>query len=240
MKIVHNHFKTTYSTNTWAWQNAQVLDKDAMTVVTADEQSVGRGRHQRKWVSPPGLNLYASFCLFVDLDLQSIANIPQVLALSCAELLKELSLTPSLKWPNDVLIDKKKVAGILCETKEIDGKRFVVTGIGLNINMTKEFFQEVDKPATSLLIESGKEYDPTSILNLLLEKFCNHLETYLEKGFSPFLETFKSYVSIDEGIKFSTDQHALSGKISQINADGSLTIQTHNGEEKTFYYGEIV
>lgn len=239
MKIIHKHFATIYSTNTWAWQNAQLFEKDAMTIVSADEQSAGRGRLQRQWISPRGLNLYASFCLFIDLDLQSIANIPQVLALSCFDLLETFSLAPSLKWPNDVLINGKKIAGILCETKEIEGKRFVVTGIGLNVNMSDELLQDLDKPGTSLLIETGKEYDPKNILSLLEEKFSENLITYLEKGFAPFHETFKSHVSLGEGIKLSTDKKVLNVKVSEINADGSLTVQTEDGQEKTFYYGEI-
>lgn len=240
MKIINKHFSHINSTNSWALQNAHTLDRDALTVINANEQSQGRGRLQRQWHSPAGTNLYASFCLFTGAELQTIANISQVLALACAELLATLSLAPTLKWPNDLLVNGKKIAGILSETKPIDETRLLVIGIGLNINMSEEELSNINKPATSVLIETSKEHNPQTILTLLEEKFQLYLETYLKEGFAAFHAAFTKLLRFDDEMEFSTDQIKVKGKIVKINPDGSIMIELKDGERKTFYYGEFV
>lgn len=239
MKTVYHKFRTIYSTNTWALQNSALFDKEALTIVVAEEQSAGRGRLQRKWESPHGLNLYVTFCFFTPQERSDIANFPQILALSCVEVLEKLGLSLTLKWPNDVLCAGKKIAGILTETKLIGDLRFLAVAIGLNINMPKTLLDDITQPATSILVESGQEHSLEAIQTLLEEKFQENLAFFLKEGFAPFYESFKSHMAMNESLRFFDNQNLINAKISHLNPDGTLSLKLENGTIKTFCYGEI-
>jgi len=238
--IDHYNFETLYSTNTWALQNFVKFNKQNLTVITAKEQSYGRGRLNHKWESPADSNIYTTFCLFIANKNISICNIPQILAISCAEILSELSLDTQLKWPNDILINNKKVAGILCETKQLDDTLFVATGIGLNINLSSSIINSLEKPATSLLVETGVTHNIESIRVLLEEKFHKNITLFLKEGFDPFYEKFNKKMYSPDEIQFNDNTSIVKGKALTLNSDGSLNLETHDGEVRTFHYGEIV
>jgi BirA family biotin operon repressor/biotin-[acetyl-CoA-carboxylase] ligase len=257
MELTRVHFASIDSTNTWAKQNAHTLAPDKITLVTADTQTAGRGRFKRKWVSPAHQNVYATFCFFIGREqLAILGNIPQVLALSTVELLQELGFHPRLKWPNDVLLSGKKVAGILCETttvagvEGIDGRLCVVVGIGLNVNMPKELLDEIDQPATSLLVESGdgeegnKEHDVEAVIEGLQEHFVKNLERVLLDGFEPFLEVYRKVVATSPTkiLRFHDNQTLWEGIFHSVNADGSLNLELCGPEKqvKRFIAGEIL
>src|SRR4029077_7189564 len=105
------------------------------------------------------LNIYATFCFWFDLQRTDIGHIPQLLALSAAQTLEEQGFLPTIKWPNDLLLRDKKVAGILCETILEQGLRGIVCGIGLNVNMPLHILNQIDRPATSLLFEGGHAFE---------------------------------------------------------------------------------
>lgn len=240
MNTHYHRFKTIYSTNTWALQNNALFDKKALTLVLAEEQSAGRGRLHRKWESPPGLNLYATFCLFVPHEMANVGNLPQVLAISCAEMLEKFDLTPALKWPNDILCSRKKIGGILTETKLEGDFRFVAIGIGLNINMPQTLLNEIPKPATSILVETGKEYPISSIEILLEEIFQKNLSLFFEKGFYPFYETFKTRIDMDSSIDFFDNQQIIKATHPKLNPDGTLSLTLPDGTSRSYSYGEIL
>lgn len=127
-KVKRKHFSTIDSTNTWAKKNVQDLAQDQLLLVTADEQQAGRGQFRRKWVSPPHQNIYATFSFFIDKQ-KKVNNLPQVLAITAAEVLEKLSFSPRLKWPNDLLLSNKKVAGILSETTPCGDQMCLIMGI---------------------------------------------------------------------------------------------------------------
>jgi BirA family biotin operon repressor/biotin-[acetyl-CoA-carboxylase] ligase len=241
MDLIRRHFDTIDSTNTWAKQHAHELPQDKLTLITAHGQTAGRGRFKRKWESPAGQNIYASYCFFREKYGDEIGNIPQVLALSAVNVIKSLGMNPTLKWPNDVLISDKKVAGILAETTIVD-KLCVVIGIGLNVNMTQEIAQKIDRPATSLWIETGKSFDPEVVLELLSQEFRKDLLHFLDKGFSPFIEAYRSYITTDPDkiIRFHDNRRVWEGTFHAINDDGSFSLKLADGELKTFIVGEIL
>lgn len=240
MKIDYHHFKSIYSTNTWALQNAAKLDREAITIITTEEQSAGRGRLNRVWESPAGLNLYITFGLFVGEGQVNVSNIPQILALATADVIHELGIEAQLKWPNDIVIDGKKVGGILCETKPIDDDRFVAVGLGLNINMSDEVIQETVPNATSLLIESGQKHHCDSIKILLEERFLDFLATFMDEGFDRFCEAFRAKIYKPKLFHFHHQDQVTKGEFESLNSDGSLTLLLDSGEKKTYYYGEII
>lgn len=242
MLIIRKHFQIIDSTNTWAKQHAEQLDRQALTLVTANAQTAGRGRFKRLWLSPPDQNIYATFCFFIDKHRHDIGNIPQILALSAAHTLETLGFHPFLKWPNDLLLSGKKIAGILCETLPLSDTLAILLGIGLNVNMPQELLKTIDRPATSLLAEDGLKRDPEELLQKLQEHFLPSLEQFLDEGFLPFLEPYKKSLIHMPGdlIRFHDNRSIWEGKFLAINRDGSLLLELASGENRTFIAGEIL
>ncbi|MFN0064628.1 MAG: biotin--[acetyl-CoA-carboxylase] ligase [Chlamydiales bacterium] len=198
MELIHHHFETISSTNDWAKAHMASFGQKELTLVTADTQEAGRGQYGRVWISPPQKNFYGTFSFFIDNNLNDAISITHVMAISLVHLLLEFDLSAQVKWPNDVLIAGKKIAGILCETIPTEKKTGIILGVGFNINMEKEDFDSLGHPATSLLLEKGKRFSLPQINDRLLELFRFDLATYLEKGFFPFLPYFRKYIFIPD------------------------------------------
>jgi BirA family transcriptional regulator, biotin operon repressor / biotin---[acetyl-CoA-carboxylase] ligase len=242
MDVIRVHFETIDSTNNWAKHHSHTLAHDKITLVTATMQTAGRGRFKRRWESPAGQNIYASFCFFVEKHRHDICNIPQVMAISVAQTLEDLGFQSQLKWPNDILLSKKKVAGILAETTPLSDYLCVVIGIGLNINMPVELLQKIDRPATSLMVEGGQSLSVEEVLEKLQNHFVKNLELFFEEGFRPFLEEYKQRLDVDSKLKlrFDDNKTVWEGYFHSIGNDGSLNLLMENGEIKNFLVGEIL
>jgi BirA family transcriptional regulator, biotin operon repressor / biotin---[acetyl-CoA-carboxylase] ligase len=241
MEVIRHHFVQLDSTNTWAKQNAYQFDPNHITLVTAHEQTAGRGRFKRLWISPPGENIYATFCFFLEHRLDEIGNIPQILALSAAQLLEKLGFPAKIKWPNDVLMDGKKIAGILCETTSPHDLLCIILGIGLNVNMPQETIQTIDRPAISLFAFDGFKRDYEEVLIELQNIFTQNLALFLKEGFKPFLSPFLQLIIHREGeqMRFHDNGIIREGIYKGINPNGTLTLLISNGEERIFFAGEI-
>ena len=163
-----------------------------MTLVTTDKQTGGKGQYTRDWFSPPKEGLYATFCFFIDEKIEESAFLTQVMALSLVQLLEKREITALIKWPNDILVSRKKIAGILCETIPLSPHKAIILGVGLNINTSQKHLGTIKKPATSYLAETGKVWDISKELHLLQEIFCGKLKIFLQKGFAPFQATLRT------------------------------------------------
>lgn len=233
MKINHYHFESIDSTNNWVKSHIEQLDKSALTFVSASFQAAGRGRFNRSWISPPNENLLASYVLWLG---QFDFNLPQVLALLVSEMLNERGFDVRLKWPNDLVLNGKKLGGILSESIEQQTGRWMILGIGLNLNMDEETLALIDKPATSLFNESRKKFDPQEMGHLLavwLEKSINAYH-----GFNPFYDRFVKKLLHQPGdfLKIGNFQ----GTFKEFNRDGSITLTLADGAHKVFISGEIL
>jgi BirA family biotin operon repressor/biotin-[acetyl-CoA-carboxylase] ligase len=160
------HFDSLPSTNDFAKKNLSLFPLQGYSVITAEEQTAGRGRFSRTWHSPKGCNLYVTFVTFkqkvhLEEEVQHLARIVQ-------QLLKEHGITATLKWPNDLLINNKKVAGILIETVPYQGQTALIIGLGLNLNMSQEQLASINQAATSLFIQSGHLWDKAALLQELI------------------------------------------------------------------------
>jgi BirA family transcriptional regulator, biotin operon repressor / biotin---[acetyl-CoA-carboxylase] ligase len=146
-------------------------------LVTADEQTAGRGRLGRRWLAPAGTSLLCSLQLRPSVESERLPELTGVAARACAEAIAAVTgLEPELKFPNDVLIGERKVAGVLAEARE----ERVVLGIGVNVNLrAEELPTEVDRPATSLLVETGRELDRAELLAELLERLERRYDAWL-------------------------------------------------------------
>lgn len=241
MKIDYHHLNSVPSTNTWAKSCAGSFDRQALTVITADEQTEGRGRQERRWLAQPGASLTVSFCFFVPKERQDLPNVAQVVGVAAAEAVANMPLQPRLKWPNDLLLDGKKLGGILCETKPMDTQVLVVAGLGLNVDVEKEVLQKADQSATSL-----KEALKTSVDLLLFTQsvvsFVHQaIELYLQQGFTPFLERYRAYLThkIGDTIRFHHGTTMVQGTFLAIGEQGQLDLIIDE-MPTTFHSGEIV
>ena len=187
MEIIYRHFDSLPSTNDWAKTHLETLSREALTVITADNQTQGRGRYGKRWISPAGKNLYATLVFFAPTP--DPVEITHLLALTTAQILQDKGITVQIKWPNDLLVNRKKIAGILCETA---GDQGIVIGIGLNVNMPPESLALIDQPATSLFWETGTLQEIHPLLYTLAEQFCTDLTLYRTQGFAPFASHFQA------------------------------------------------
>jgi BirA family biotin operon repressor/biotin-[acetyl-CoA-carboxylase] ligase len=146
-------------------------------LVAADEQTAGRGRLGRRWVAPAATSLLCSLQLRPTVASERLPELTGLASRACADAIAALTgLEPELKFPNDVLLGGRKVAGILAEARE----ERVVLGIGVNVNVpAEELPQEVDRPATSLLVETGRELDRAELLAELLEQLERRYNAWL-------------------------------------------------------------
>jgi len=235
------HFNSISSTSTWVRSNLEMLDPQQMTCITAQEQTAGKGRFQRKWISPKGENLCATYYFSVPSNSSYIPNLGQILGISCCETLINFGFSPQVKWPNDILIDKKKISGILCETTSIGDSLGIILGIGLNINMTDETLHKIDQPATSLKIISGKEWDIKKILTKLSECFLKNLNTLKSEGFQPFAPFCEEVLAFKgQEVTFQDGNRLLSGICHTLSKNGNLILLSDSGEETEVLAGAMV
>jgi BirA family biotin operon repressor/biotin-[acetyl-CoA-carboxylase] ligase len=165
-KMQHFHFETLPSTNDFAKAHLSLFPKEGYSLITAEEQTAGRGRFSRTWYSPKGKNLYATFVKMT--KVVQLEEEVQHLAKALQTLLFAHGLQATIKWPNDLLIGHKKVAGILIETVPYHEMTALIIGLGLNLNMTETEVAAIDQAATSLFIESGRLFDKTALLQELI------------------------------------------------------------------------
>lgn len=190
IKVIRHHFPSMESTNSWAKEHILSFDRDALTIVSTDKQTNGRGRLGRKWLSSPG-NLCVSFCFFW--KGHNILNIPQLMALNIVELLEGYAIKGAIKWPNDVLVDQKKIAGILCEVVSCGEDKGIILGVGLNVNLTKKELAAIDQPCCSLH-SLGVEATHLEVLKHLSDLFIPSLETFRKEEQLFFLERYRSKI----------------------------------------------
>ena len=171
------HFaRETDSTNLWIKRLAKEGASEG-TLALAEFQSAGRGRLGRSWEVPEGTSVMMSILLRPKFEPQYAPTLTLVMGMAVAKAVKNLGFEVSIKWPNDVVVSHKKICGILTEMGVRDGKiDYAVIGVGINVNI-KEFPEEMADKATSLYLESGKEFDRSQIPGLVMEAF----EEYYEK-----------------------------------------------------------
>jgi BirA family transcriptional regulator, biotin operon repressor / biotin---[acetyl-CoA-carboxylase] ligase len=213
------------------------------TVVVAEEQTLGRGRMERKWYSPKYTGIWMSIILRPKIPLPKAPQLTLIAAVAVVQAIEELTeLTPQIKWPNDILINGKKMTGILTELQaEADQINSVIIGMGINVNQKLEDFPvELREIATSLAIEQGVYFSRSAIIRSVLTHLEKLYFIYLEKGFFPIKILWESYaISIGKTIKARTLSNVIEGKALGITDDGVLRIEDHSGEIHHIYSADI-
>ncbi len=229
------------STNIYAKNNLDVLED--RTIIHALNQTSGRGRFDRKWIDLGEGNLFLSFVLKPSNMFNEVySNLTQYLSVVLCELLEEYGLKTQIKWPNDVLINGKKIAGILSETI-VQGSNFkgLVLGLGVNLNAKQDDVNAIpDKIVTSLNLELNKNIDMYEFIQRLSDKFFANYDEFLLNGFELIKKDYISRVSfLDTEISVQVLNEVKSGLAKSISDSGELILE-NNGKEFVLTIGDIL
>ena len=212
-------------------------------LVVAEEQTSGRGRLKREWMSRPNRGIYLSILLR---DLLPVRVAPQssyIGALALVKMLREeLGLAASIKWPNDVLINGRKVAGILTEMQsDQEFSRFCVMGIGINVNHSREEMAGPFRyPATSIAIETGFAVKRQKVLLDFLSRFEREYERFVERGLPALLPEIEQYTEmIGKTITVVCGNREIVGKALGISPEGALLLLRGDGSREPVWAGDV-
>ncbi len=229
------------STNLYAKRNLKNLSDK--TVIHADVQTNGRGRLQRSWVDLGKGNLFLSFVLKPSENFNDkYSNLTQYLSVVLCKILEEYGLTPQIKWPNDVLINGKKIAGILCETVvQGNSLRGLILGIGVNLNAEPKSLEKItDKEVCSLNLEINRQVDKNGFMKKLTSAFFENYETFLSQGFD-FIKN--DYISRTNFLEKEICVQILNGQkcglAKEINDKGELVL-LENDKSYVLTIGDIL
>lgn len=239
MNIIN--FDTLDSTNTYAKKNIDTLaDK---TIISTNIQTNGYGRFERSWVDLGTENIYMTFVLKPSEQLSQVhANLTQYLSVCLCKQLEELNLKPKIKWPNDVLLNGKKVCGILAETV-IKGSKLkgIVLGIGVNLNASPNSLDEIDRPATSVNLELGQSIIKQEFMENLIDRFFENYEEFLEKGFKFIKKDYEGYAMfLNQNLKIAVFNVEKEGFSQGLDDNGNLILLNKDGKIEKINMGEIV
>lgn len=234
--------KEVNSTNSYAMKG--IADFEDKTVIIADKQTDGHGRFNRKWISDIPENLYMSIVLKPSNKLSKdlpIANLTQYLSVVIIDTLEDYGIDAAIKWPNDVLVDGKKISGILCESS-VKGDKLngVVLGAGINLNLEKNILAQIDQPATALNLELGRAVDKKEFSDKLLKNFFECYDEFMAQGFNYIKDKYtKRCGFIGKEVTVKNPGNIQTGIAEKINEDGSLLLKTKD-EESIIMIGDII
>lgn len=221
---------------------------DALTdgqVIQADVQTAGRGRMSRKWVSEHPGNLCMTLVLkpagTTHPAAMPLANLSQLLALSVCRALATYGAAATIRWPNDVLVGDRKIAGLLAETV-VRGSRLagMALGVGVNLNLDQTALAAIDQPATALCQWTGSAVRVDDFRDLVLEDFFGRRQDLMERGFPLIRDEFRSHCRfLGNGVEVRRHESAVCGIARDISADGALELLTADGELMAIGIGEM-
>lgn len=239
-----HYFNETGSTNIDAKRYAEEGEPHGTTVV-ANTQSAGRGRRGRLWQSPAGSAIYMTIMLKPQFVPDKASMLTLVMALSVADAIVEATgLAAGIKWPNDIVVNKKKVCGILTEMNaELDYIQYVVIGVGINVNNNspEEFPEEIRQTATSLKIESGIQISRAALLERVLAHFEKNYDIFTKTlDLSALMEAYDArLLNLNAEVRVLDPKGEYTGIARGINPAGELLVEKENGEVTPVYAGEV-
>jgi len=236
MKICSYHIPSVDSTNSWAKRHIDDFDPNALAIITADEQTQGRGRRGNVWLSPAKKNIILSLVVSIP-EHVPVFCISQLVVIVLQDFLKNLGVDAKIKWPNDLLVSEKKISGILIEKSGT----FYIIGIGLNVNMTHTELEKIPQRATSLHAEAHTEFDVTKLVGELVEDFVTQYKVALDDNFEHVRKSWQEKVQwmLKRTVSVNTNNESFEGKIQKVAADGTVFVTKACGKTVTVCSGEI-
>lgn len=228
-------FETIDSTNIKAKQLAEAGEKEGSLIV-ADKQTAGRGRRGRSWDSKSGTGIFMSLILRPDIPPVNVSGITLVAAMAIARAIENVCVIKAqIKWPNDIVLGKKKICGILTEmSSEMNYVHYAVVGIGINVNNEK-FDEKIEDTATSIYLETGVRVDRDRLAAEIMNCFDVYYRRFIEsKGLEPLVEEYNSMLAnLDKEVKVLfglaedyDEDKAKCGIARGIDKDGALIVET--------------
>lgn len=212
-------------------------------VVIAEEQTGGRGRFGRQWFSPPGKGIWMSVLLRPDLPLQHTPQLTLLTGVAVCRAVRACSgADAGIKWPNDVLIEGRKVCGILLESTVEDHEvRYCIAGIGVDVNFDPEDYPEdLTTIATSLKMETGQSVDRTKLTAAILTELEQLYFLYQKEGFGVISALWEALsVSMNREITVTNPHGVIEGKAIGLDPSGALVVEKRDGEHTLIISGEI-
>jgi BirA family biotin operon repressor/biotin-[acetyl-CoA-carboxylase] ligase len=213
------------------------------TVVLAEQQTKGRGRMGRVWISPPGKGVWMSLLLRPAIPLPQAPQLTLLAAVALTRAIRSVvPLDIGIKWPNDLLVDGRKISGILLESAAEDERlRYVVVGIGVSVNLEEaDYPPELRDRAVSLRMAAGKPIDRTAIVVAALEEFERFYELYKEQGFAPIRSLWEARcVTLNRPVSLQTSHGLVEGVPRGLDPLGGLIVELPDGKREVVYSGEI-
>lgn len=212
------------------------------TLFVADMQAAGKGRRGRVWVSPAGSSIYMTILLHPDVLPTKAPQLTLVMAMAVAEGIRKVTgLETKIKWPNDIIVNGRKVCGILTEmSTEIDYINYVVIGDGINVNQ-ETFPEEIRDTATSLKIETGSSVRRSVLIATIMECFEQFYEVFMTtEDLSGLQERYNAMlVNLGREVRVLEPGNEYEAHALGINRTGELIVRTVDGQEKEIYAGEV-
>ncbi len=235
-------FQETTSTNDVIEKLARDGVKEG-AVVFAETQTKGRGRLGRKWISPAGKGLWFSILLRPDIRPQEATQLTVASATALFRAIQsQTNLTPEIKWPNDILIGGKKVAGILTElSAELDQVKYVILGLGVDVNLNAgEFPVELRKSATSLKTETGQSINRAALAAAFLQEFDVDYRRVCDGDFEKVADEWQRHcATIGNNVTVAIGERKIFGRAESLDADGALLIRTLHGHLERIIGGDV-
>lgn len=236
-------FSETGSTNDIIEKLARDGAKEG-AVVFAESQSRGRGRMGRKWESPPGKGLWFSVLLRPDMRPQTVTRITVASATALSRAIRKTSgVNVQIKWPNDLLVDGRKLAGILTEMNaELDRVNHVILGIGVDVNLTRaELPEELKAIATSVRIESGNKVDRPALASAILEELDAEYARLTHDAFKVIAEDWESQcVTLGRDVTITVGGRKIEGRAESLDDDGALMVRSKFGQLERIIGGDVL
>ena len=236
-------FEETNSTNDIVEKLARDGVKEGV-VVFAEAQTRGRGRLGRKWLSPARRGLWFSVLLRPDLRPQAATQLTVAAATSlCRAIRAQTELKPQVKWPNDILINGRKVAGVLTElAAEIDHVKHLILGIGVDVNLTaSEFPVELKKVATSLKIESGRHLNRLDLATAILRELDADYQRIKSGRFAEVADEWEEQcITLGHRVRIHIGPREVAGRAEALDDDGALLVRTDHGHLERIIGGDVM
>ena len=209
----------------------------------AEHQNAGRGRFHRAWIAPFGANILMSCRVGLPKKIQNLGALSLCVGLALLKSLETLGVQKlNCKWPNDLMYQNQKLAGILIETQTQGANKNitdVIIGMGLNVNMSTETLASIERPTTSLQVILGKAQNRNQIAAHLLNTLLDHIKLFQEQGFEAFQTDWNLYDMLrDKEITLNVGNSHIIGKSIGVDATGQLLLQLPSGEVRAYSSGE--